>query len=624
MKEVTTDIDDPLIESTSVVSSSVVSPSAGAKETTAEAIVEDGTLDNSTYPVSDEEKVNNVPTLDENPANKDSVRTGVESSPKKRLSYLLTDDTSRTQNNGERHVPLKKPKNDVGNEQISKQAILKELTPPQSHSNVAFPELNLKNISTDPLQHIQKLRQLKSAHDELELANQNLLFTSYLQNIQLQPSMTGQSQPSSSASNIPNLRSTMSKDPATSLENSKRLSELKDKINNSEKPLPKLVNPLPHKVTRIVPLFGSTPERTSSDANFFSQRKEGDIEDIVDDAQNMDHMSDDNANRGQDVGTTIDTPIVNSAVNFSEANKLRFNINDQSGNVSTIRLPLSTPNKNPGLEWLQTLGLPNTPVDPPSFPNPASSSSVILNQMLLYNNLNNSLQSSVSGSSLAGGNVTNPYGLPTNIGGVDILSAINMTLNKKNTQQSNPSSFAYGGVPPTNVTAPTTNQGRHTNVLSDGSIQQQLMENANQLSSNTSSGKVFICEHPGCGKTFSRKLNFVSHFKSAHQHQKPFKCETCQQSFARHSDRRRHEKSQHSHVKEYSCGGTLSDGTVWGCAKVFKRKDGLLAHWKSIKAKKKCFENISLPDIKSVFENIERQTVESENHITQQDSNQQG
>ncbi|CAI8504281.1 Transcriptional regulator CRZ1 [Pichia kudriavzevii] len=104
--------------------------------------------------------------------------------------------------------------------------------------------------------------------------------------------------------------------------------------------------------------------------------------------------------------------------------------------------------------------------------------------------------------------------------------------------------------------------------------------------------KIFICHFPGCQKTFSRKLNFVSHYQSTHEHQKPFQCETCHKEFARHSDRRRHEKSQHSQSKDYICAGIAENGMHWGCGRKFKRKDGLTAHWKSIRARKKCFANI--------------------------------
>lgn len=116
--------------------------------------------------------------------------------------------------------------------------------------------------------------------------------------------------------------------------------------------------------------------------------------------------------------------------------------------------------------------------------------------------------------------------------------------------------------------------------------------------------KVFVCHYPGCEKTFSRKLNYLSHYQSTHEHKKPFECEICHKFFARHSDRRRHEKSQHSQNKGYICGGVLENGVRWGCGKQFKRKDGLTAHWRSLKAKKKCFENLKDENTRLIESNL--------------------
>lgn len=122
--------------------------------------------------------------------------------------------------------------------------------------------------------------------------------------------------------------------------------------------------------------------------------------------------------------------------------------------------------------------------------------------------------------------------------------------------------------------------------------------------------KIFLCTYPDCSKSFSRKMNLVSHIQSQHEHLKPFKCDHCSKCFSRHSDRRRHEKSQHvDHAQTaaaaaqpqqhqlpsaaaFVCGGQLDSGTHWGCGKVFKRKDGLTSHWKSTKAKKNCFAGL--------------------------------
>ncbi|GMF26465.1 unnamed protein product [[Candida] boidinii] len=118
--------------------------------------------------------------------------------------------------------------------------------------------------------------------------------------------------------------------------------------------------------------------------------------------------------------------------------------------------------------------------------------------------------------------------------------------------------------------------------------------NNNNNNNNNKSKNEFVCNYPGCNKNFSRKMNLNSHIQSTHEKMKPFKCETCNKLFARHSDRRRHEEAQHK-LKQghgFICGGVQKNGNNWGCGKSFKRKDGLTAHWKSQKAKKKCLKGI--------------------------------
>jgi len=128
------------------------------------------------------------------------------------------------------------------------------------------------------------------------------------------------------------------------------------------------------------------------------------------------------------------------------------------------------------------------------------------------------------------------------------------------------------------------------NISHPDNTSDSLLNNKKLITTTSSNGtRLFVCDHPECGKTFSRKMNLMSHYQSAHEHKKPFICEKCGKAFSRHSDRRRHEKSQHSESNTYVCGGQLDSGINWGCGKVFKRKDGLTAHWKSGKAKKKCF-----------------------------------
>ncbi|QPG75727.1 hypothetical protein FOA43_003087 [Brettanomyces nanus] len=117
-----------------------------------------------------------------------------------------------------------------------------------------------------------------------------------------------------------------------------------------------------------------------------------------------------------------------------------------------------------------------------------------------------------------------------------------------------------------------------------------------QNSSKVQRPQKFACTYPNCDKTFSRRMNLKSHIQSSHEHKKPFQCSVCLKTFARHSDRRRHENNQHKTASGFVCGGLLKNGQRWGCGKVFKRKDGLIAHWRSQKARKKCLKNLPTDD----------------------------
>jgi hypothetical protein len=84
------------------------------------------------------------------------------------------------------------------------------------------------------------------------------------------------------------------------------------------------------------------------------------------------------------------------------------------------------------------------------------------------------------------------------------------------------------------------------------------------------------CEY--CSKVFTKKYNLTSHLKT-HSNDRPYKCGVCGHSFARESDYNRH-MSTHTE-KLYKCGGTLKDGSTWGCGKPFARADILSTHHKS-------------------------------------------
>ncbi|KAF2691375.1 hypothetical protein K458DRAFT_288604, partial [Lentithecium fluviatile CBS 122367] len=95
----------------------------------------------------------------------------------------------------------------------------------------------------------------------------------------------------------------------------------------------------------------------------------------------------------------------------------------------------------------------------------------------------------------------------------------------------------------------------------------------------------FDCEL--CDATFTRKHNLKNHIRLKHSgpNIESFLCPTCGRRFARHGDRTRHESTAHSKANKFICGGTLSNGTGWGCGRAFNRWDVLNRHWKSEKGK---------------------------------------
>ncbi|TIA91791.1 hypothetical protein E3P99_00935 [Wallemia hederae] len=84
--------------------------------------------------------------------------------------------------------------------------------------------------------------------------------------------------------------------------------------------------------------------------------------------------------------------------------------------------------------------------------------------------------------------------------------------------------------------------------------------------------KVFVCEVPGCGSSFTRHFNLKGHMRS-HTNERPFVCsfDGCGRAFARQHDRKRHE-ALHNDDRPFKC---------LGCDKKFARIDGLVRHHKS-------------------------------------------
>ena len=83
--------------------------------------------------------------------------------------------------------------------------------------------------------------------------------------------------------------------------------------------------------------------------------------------------------------------------------------------------------------------------------------------------------------------------------------------------------------------------------------------------------RVHVCQHPACGKGFTRKFNLQIHEQTHDPNRKrPFACPfpQCSKSFARSRDLARH-KLIHTAINSWMC---------CGCEKTYLRKDALIRH----------------------------------------------
>uniref|UniRef100_T1IW41 C2H2-type domain-containing protein n=1 Tax=Strigamia maritima TaxID=126957 RepID=T1IW41_STRMM len=101
-------------------------------------------------------------------------------------------------------------------------------------------------------------------------------------------------------------------------------------------------------------------------------------------------------------------------------------------------------------------------------------------------------------------------------------------------------------------------------------------------------GKPFLCDQVGCGKSFARNEELTRH-KRIHSGERPHQCEICLMRFGRKDHLTKHRKT---HIKASERRNYICD--IGTCNKSFTRSDALTRHQSKIHKIKKIHSRISI------------------------------